>query len=480
MLGILSIGSGAVASTGQPGEEIQMALRKFLFQSAEGFHEEQAATDEIQLGKVTLSGLSGVAIDGGGARAENFGTPTAAGHLATKSYVDAAAQGLRDAKDDVRAVATSNITLANEQTVDGVALVADDRVLVTGQTDAEDNGIYVVVDGGAWTRSTDADSSLEVTSGMWCIVSEGTQYEDTVWLLATNNPITLDTTELTFIQLPSLRDLVAGAGLTKTGNTIDVGAGNGIAVDADLVRVLLSATPGLEFSSGQLQAKPDTARGLAKDASGLYIDLATDPGLQFSSGKLDAKLLSTGGIQKDSNGLSIKIDDSPDTLDVDADGLKVVGLPSLFKVNGTAVSANVTAPNLDTLTGDGNADALHDHEDVIMARQANGAIAKGDAVYYSENDGMSTGDASDDAKSRILGIADAAISDNATGKVKKSGVVTGVLTGATAGTRYFMGTTGQPVLIGALTAGQRTVQVGIAKNATDLEVQIMDFGKKAA
>jgi hypothetical protein len=480
MLGILSIGDSAMASTGQPGEEIQMALRKFLFQAAEGFAEEQAATDEIQLGKVTLSGLAGVAIDGGGARAENFGTPTAAGHLATKSYVDAASQGLRDAKDNVRAVSTSNITLANEQTIDGVALVAGDRVLVTGQTAADDNGIWVVVDGGAWTRATDADSSAEVTAGMWCIVSEGTLYQETVWLLATNDPITLDTTSLSFIQLPSLRDLVAGAGLTKTGNTIDVGAGDGIAVDTDLVRVLLTATPGLEFSSGQLQAKPDTARGLAKDASGLYIDLATDPGLQFSAGKLDAKLLSTGGIQKDSNGLSIKIDDSPDTLDVDADGLKVVGLPSLFKVNGTAVGASVTAANVDQVVDGSNADSRHEHEAVIMARQANGAIVKGDAVYYSENDGMSTGDASDDAKSRILGVADAAIADNATGKVKKSGVVTGVLTGATAGTRYFMGTSGQPVLIGALSAGQRTVQMGIAKNATDLEVQIIDFGKKAA
>ena len=77
-------------------------------------------------------------------------------------------------------------------------------------------------------------------------------------------------------------------------------------------------------------------------------------------------------------------------------------------------------------------------------------------------------------------MAEAAIADTATGKVVRQGVITGALSGATAGERYYMGSTGQPVLVGSVPSGGRTIQLGIAKNATDLLVRIVDYGKKAA
>jgi len=161
----------------------------------------------------------------------NLADPTAAQDAATKAYVDATRQGL-DVKDSVRAATTANITLSATQTVDGVALVAGDRVLVKDQSTASANGIYVVA-AGAWTRATDADSSTKVTGGMFTFVEEGTANADSGWVLTTNNPIALGTTSLAFTQFSGAGQVTAGAGLTKTGSTLDIGAGTGIQVNAD-------------------------------------------------------------------------------------------------------------------------------------------------------------------------------------------------------------------------------------------------------
>lgn len=146
------------------------------------------------------------------------GDPSSALHAATKQYVDNLVTGL-DFKQSVRAISTTNITLSGAQTIDGVALVAGDRILVTGQTTATANGIYVVA-AGAWTRATDADVSAEVTPGMFCFVEEGTTYSDSGWVLATNAPIVLGTTALTFTQFNGLGQISAGTGLDKTGSTV--------------------------------------------------------------------------------------------------------------------------------------------------------------------------------------------------------------------------------------------------------------------
>lgn len=104
-----------------------------------------------------------------------------------------------DYKASVRVATTANITLSGTQTIDGVSVIAGDRVLVKNQTTGSQNGIYVCAS-GAWSRATDADASAEVTAGMFVPVAEGSSNADTFWLLTTNDPITLGSTSLTFTQ----------------------------------------------------------------------------------------------------------------------------------------------------------------------------------------------------------------------------------------------------------------------------------------
>ncbi len=153
--------------------------------------------------------------------------------LASKTYVDNAVQGL-DVKGSCRVATSGNITLSGTQTIDGVAVVADDRVLVKSQTDASENGIYVVAS-GSWSRASDADNSPagEVTSGLFSFVEEGTANGNNGYVLVTADPITLGTTNLSFEQFSGAGQVIAGSGITVSGNNIAVSSGT-LADIADL------------------------------------------------------------------------------------------------------------------------------------------------------------------------------------------------------------------------------------------------------
>ena len=152
-------------------------------------------------------------------------TPTNATDAVTKSYADAIKQGL-DIKDSVRVASTADIAIAtaliNASVIDGVTVATGDRVLLKNQTAGAENGIYVVVASGVASRSTDASTSTDVTSGMYTFVSEGTVSASMGFVLTTADPITLATTALTLTQFSGAGQITAGAGLTKTGNTLAI------------------------------------------------------------------------------------------------------------------------------------------------------------------------------------------------------------------------------------------------------------------
>jgi hypothetical protein len=193
--------------------------------------------------------------------------PTQALHPATKQYVDGLAQGLRD-KTAVRAATTASITLSGTQTVDGVALAAGDRALVKDQATPAQNGVYVVA-AGAWSRATQADSWDKLVS-LYVFVEQGTANGDNGFVCTVDAGGTLGTTAVTWVQFSGAGQIDAGAGLTKTGNQLNVGGGNGITVGADSIAVNLDAAGGLEFNGAATRIKLDGST-LSRGASGIKI-----------------------------------------------------------------------------------------------------------------------------------------------------------------------------------------------------------------
>jgi hypothetical protein len=197
-----------------------------------------AFTADVDTKLATAGGTMSGAIAMGTNKITGLGTPTDGTDAATKAYVDSAAQGI-DWKASVRAATTGNITLAsaleNGDTLDGVTLATGDRVLVKNQSTGSENGIYVVKVSGAPDRSTDADTGAELTSNFAVFVEEGTANADQGYVLTNDGAITVGTTALTFTQFTGLGQVVAGDGLAKTGNTLNVTAGTGISITGDAV-----------------------------------------------------------------------------------------------------------------------------------------------------------------------------------------------------------------------------------------------------
>jgi hypothetical protein len=153
----------------------------------------------------------------------------------TKNYADSVAQGL-DAKASCRAGTTANITLSGAQTIDGIAVVAGDRVLVKDQTALPTNGIYVAA-AGAWARALDADTWNELISA-FTFVEQGTVNADSGFTCTVDQGGTLGTNNVTWVQFSGAGQVIAGAGLTKTGSSIDVvGTAGRIIANADNIDI---------------------------------------------------------------------------------------------------------------------------------------------------------------------------------------------------------------------------------------------------
>lgn len=267
----------------------------------------------------------------------------------------------------------------------------------------------------------------------------------------------------------SIPDATSASGGGIKGK-ITVDRDYGLLVSSGILRTSLASNSGLGFDgSGDLEGLADTTAGIEITASGFAIDLAaSNPGLQFDgSGDLEA-LVDGTTISKTTN-------------------LNVLGLPTLFTIGGTAVGATVTAPNLDTLSDGSNADALHTHAAVTASRlevelTAEETLAQSDAIEWgTTNNQIRECQASVITRVDAIGVVEESggIAASGTGTVVIHGIAVGVLSGATVGNRYYVGSSGGIIQgTGGLGSGDHIIFVGWATNATNLFVQPQYIGEK--
>ena len=198
-------------------------------------------------------------------------TPTADAHFATKGYVDGVSQGL-DIKEAVKVATTANITLSGTQTIDGVAVSADERVLVKDQSTASQNGLYLCK-ASAWARTDDLAAGDDASS-VFVFVDQGTVNADNGFVCSTNKgSAVVGTNNLAFTQFSGAGQITAGDGLDKSGNTLslDLKSNGGLVIESTELAVDLGAssiTNTLAIANGGTGA---TSASAARTALGLAI-----------------------------------------------------------------------------------------------------------------------------------------------------------------------------------------------------------------
>lgn len=124
-------------------------------------------------------------------------------------------------KAPVRVATTAAITLSGLQTIDGVTVVANDRVLVKNQADAEDNGIYVA-DSSTWARAKDWDGQRDAVDGSLVFVRAGSTNANFLFrAVAATAAVTIGTTEVTFELAASFDDAGTTGALIVAAETED-------------------------------------------------------------------------------------------------------------------------------------------------------------------------------------------------------------------------------------------------------------------
>ena len=406
--------------------------------------------------------------------------PTNPMHLATKEYVDQVAAGGQPNWASVRAVSTSNITLSGAQTIDGVSIIAGDRVLVTGQTTGSANGIYVAA-AGAWSRATDADAAGEFTPGRGVFVNEGTTYADSTWAFVNNAEPTVGSTTLMFTQTSGLGQVVAGAGTTKTGNTIDVGTASSarIVVNADNIDLATVSNAGtgtfykvqfdaygrctgyVAVAAADIAALLDADLTALADASGTGLYVRTGPG-----SSAQRTITGVAGRTTVSNGDGVA---GNPQIDLATSGITPGTYNGItFDAYGRATGA-VASSSERTVTSLTNGEAS--------------AIAIGRAVYSSAAGAVKLANANASATVHVVGLVQAAsISAAAAGDIATAGVVeattgqwdavTGQTGGLTFGARYYLSNTTAGALTTTTPSSGFVMLVGVALSTTKMALQI--------
>jgi hypothetical protein len=262
---------------------------------------------------------------------------------ATRAWVLAnVAGGVVSSTSVMVATTGTNLTLSGTQTVDGIALAAGNTILVKDQTAQAGNGIYSVA-AGAWTRMAAMDTWAEVP-GMIVSVQQGTVNHDTIWLSVADAGGTLGTTAITFAQIPGPSDITAGAGLTRTGQSIDV----------------VAADTSMTINADNLGVKLDPARAVTLVAAGIGVNvdgttlvissniLGVKPGTYLGAANIVTRETPTGSVNSSNVTFTLASAPTANTEEVFLNGLlQEPGAGNDYTISGATITM-LTAP----VTGD--------------------------------------------------------------------------------------------------------------------------------
>ena len=468
-----------------------MAARKPLFLASEGYHEEMALADSMSLGGLTMSGdivmgsnkvtglaaatTSGDALSYGQSGAQLAGlsssndivltggsevtglpsTPSGDTAATSKAYVDGVAAGL-DWKDSVRVATVTAGTLSssfqNGSTVDGITLATNDRILIKNQASAIENGIYTVNATGAPTRADDLAAG-DQAAGVAVFAEEGDDNADCGFVCNSDGTAdTVGTHALNWTQFTGLGDVTAGSGLTKTGNTLNVGAGNGISVAADSVAAAADTT----------STTTTEANAIAVGANGISVkvDDSTIEGSTQGAGGAESLRLKAGGITGSHLNAAIDIYTSGD----------IETTAGVFTGDGSGLTNLPGAASTDAVT-------------VSAKKSTAGTINKGSPVHiigYSSPDYTVELADADSANMPAIGVASSTITDSAAGTVVMTGKITALNTsGWSAGDALYVDTSGaldnaRPT--GASTDVQKVAQVVVSDVSAGI-IQVFGAGR---
>lgn len=435
---------------------------------------------------VTASDISGLVGDGlylkltGGTLTGPLtlnGPPSLSNHAATKEYVDERAVG-NNQKIAVKAGTIANITLTDLQTIDGVSLIAGDRVLVKDQTDQTQNGIYVVAS-GAWARPADADTGVELI-GATVLISGGNTNSGIGYSVISPSPITIGTTNIIWTQSSGGAQIVAGNGLLKSGNTLSVQTINSSRIT--------SGASGIDLAVSGVSA--GTYSKVTVDIFGRVTVGATLTPADISAQPSNALLtaLTTAG-----NGILVK------TSATAAVARSVSGTAGQIAVaNGDGVSGNPTVSLVSTGVGAGTynnvtvdifgrvtSGAMTQTAGLVeqLKNDAASSITIGQAVYTSGDGSVNLANANTVTTKDVVGLVfDTAINTGATGSIAVNGVVTATVAqwntvtgqtgGLTVGKIYYLSATNGGLTSTAPTVNGYVAPVGIAISTTKMSINI--------